>query len=376
MNLIKIFIIKLMGFISDFKDLNDFFNEEDYSNQVTFYSETANDWQHQSEIIKELIKKTNFKILYICSDKSDYGLKFKEKNFKSYLVNNKYLLTWLFKNIKSKVMLMTLPDLNQYYLKRSKYLVHYIYIPHSLSSLHSIYRKGAFDYFDTLFCAGPHHVEEARKIEEIYKLKKKFLIEFGYSKIDYLINNYKNFKYKNNDQINFLIAPTWGDNCIINNGKIIDVMDHIKSLGHNMILRPHPITVRKSSNIVNNIISRYKNYPNFIYQPSTDNNQTLFESDVLISDWSGVAFEFAFALKKPVLFVDTFRKIKNIDYDKIGMESFEFYARKMVGEFFDTNKKYNLKNINTVNNEQIAKSIFALGESSDVACKYISNLMK
>ena len=30
--------------------------------------------------------------------------------------------------------------------------------------------------------------------------------------------------------------------------------------------------------------------------------------------------EFAFGLKKPVLFVDTPRKIKNIDYDKIGME--------------------------------------------------------
>ena len=55
---------------------------------------------------------------------------------------------------------------NQYYLKRSKYSVHYIYVPHSLSSLHSIYRKGAFDYFDTLFCVGPHHVKEARKLEE------------------------------------------------------------------------------------------------------------------------------------------------------------------------------------------------------------------
>jgi YidC/Oxa1 family membrane protein insertase len=365
-----------MSFFEDFKNLNKYFNERDYSDQVTFYSETSNDWQHLSGIVKELINKTNFKILYVCSDKNDYGLNFKERNFNSYLINNKYLLTWLFKNIKSKVMLMTLPDLNQYYLKRSKYLVHYIYIPHSLSSLHSIYRKGAFDYFDTLFCVGPHHVEEAKKIEEIYKLKKKILIEFGYCKIDSLINCYKNFKKNEDNKITFLIAPTWGDSCIINSGKVIKVMDHIKSLGHNIILRPHPITVRESNDIINKIISRYENYPNFIYQPSTDNNQTLFESDVLISDWSGVAFEFAFGLKKPVLFVDTSRKIKNIDFNKIGIESFEFYAREMVGEFFDTNKIYTLNNINTVNENQIKKSIFSLGKSADVACEYISKLMK
>ena len=365
-----------MGFFTDFKNLNEYFNEQDYSNQVTFYSETAYNWQHLSEIIKKLIKKTSFKILYICSDKNDYGLNFKEKNFNSYLITNKHLLTWLFKNIKTKVMLMTLPDLNQYYLKRSKHLVHYIYVPHTLSSLHSIYRKGAFDYFDTLFCVGPHHVKEARKIEEIYNLKQKNLIEFGYSKIDSLINSYKNFKKKKDNKINFLIAPTWGDNCIINNGKVIEVMDHIKLLGHNIILRPHPITVRESNDIINKIISRYKDYRNFIYQPSTDNNQTLFESDVLVSDWSGVAFEFAFGLKKPVLFVDTSRKIKNIDYNKIGIESFEFYAREMVGEFFDTNKTYTLNNINTVNDDKIARSVFSLGKSAEVACQYISKLMK
>tara|TARA_B110000027_G_C16119011_1_gene301728 strand:+ start:2218 stop:3315 length:1098 start_codon:yes stop_codon:yes gene_type:complete len=365
-----------MSFFEDFKNLNKYFNEHNYSDQITFYSETANDWQHLSGIVKELINKTNFKILYVCSDKNDHGLNFKEKNFNSYLINNKHLLIWFFKNIKSKVMLMTLPDLNQYYLKRSKYLVHYIYIPHSLSSLHSIYRKGAFDYFDTLFCVGPHHVQEAKKIEEIYKLKKKFLIEFGYSKIDSLIASYKNFKKNENNKINFLIAPTWGDNCIINNGKVIKVMDHIKSLGHNIILRPHPITVRDSSDIINKIISRYENYSNFTYQPSTDNNQTLMESDVLVSDWSGVAFEFAFGLKKPVLFVDTLRKIRNIDYDRIGIESFEFYAREIVGEFFNTDKIYTLNNMNTVNDNQITKSIFSLGKSADVACEYISKLMR
>jgi len=365
-----------MNFISDLKNLNKFFDEKDFSNQVTFYSETSNDWQHLSEIIKTLTAKTNFKILYICSDKNDLGLKFKNSNFNSYLIRNQYLLAWLFENIKSKVMLMTLPDLNQYYLKRSKNLVHYIYVPHSLSSLHSIYRKGAFDYFDTLFCVGPHHIKEARKIEEIYNLKKKKLIEFGYSKIDFLIKNFKKFNQKKSDKINFLIAPTWGENSIINNRKVIDVMDHIKLLGYQMVLRPHPITVKQSSDIIFEIVSRYEGYKNFIYQPNTDNNQLLFESDIMVSDWSGIAFEFAFGLRKPVLFIDTSKKIKNIEYNKIGIEPFEHYARGIVGEFFDKNKQYTLNNIKTVDNDDVRKNIFSLGKSSDVACEYISKLMR
>lgn len=365
-----------MTFFSDLKNLNKFFEEKDFSNQVVFYSETSNDWQHLSEIIKALTKKTSFKILYVCSDRKDIGLNFKSENFFSYLITNQHLLAWMFKNVKSKVMLMTLPDLNQYYLKRSKNLVHYIYVPHSLSSLHSIYRKGAFDYFDTLFCVGPHHIKEARRIEQVYNLKKKRLIEFGYPKIDVLIDSFKNFNKKKDDKLNFLIAPTWGDSSIINNGKVIDVMDYIKFHGHKMVLRPHPITVEKSKDIINKIISRYQDYKDFFYQPNTDNNQSLFDSDILVSDWSGVAFEFAFGLRKPVLFVDTSKKIMNTEYSKIGIEPFEHYARKIIGEFFDKNKEYTLKNINKVDDNDVNRNIFSLGKSAEVASEYISKIMK
>ena len=58
------------------------------------------------------------------------------------------------------------------------------------------------------------------------------------------------------------------------------------------------------------------------------------------------------------------------------IEAFEFSAREMVGEFFDSNKIYNLKNINTVDDIQIKENIYSIGNSVDVACKYISKLMK
>jgi len=238
-----------MRFFEDFKNLNYYFSEENENKEITFYSESANDWQHLSGIIDELVNTTSLNILYVASDSNDQGLKYKNNKFRAYKITNSYLLSWLFKNVKTKIMIMTLPDLNQYYLKRSKNLVHYIYVPHSLSSLHSIYRKGAFDFFDTLFCSGPHHIKEARILEKIYNLKPKKLVKFGYGKIDILKNNNK-INYNKTNKINFLIAPSWGSDCIIENKKIFNIIDHLIEQGHNVTLRPHPITIKKSSNII------------------------------------------------------------------------------------------------------------------------------
>ena len=85
--------------------------------------------------------------------------------------------TILFKILKAGIMIMTMPDLEVYNIKRSIYSVHYLYVNHSMVSMHMIYRKGAFDHFDTLFCVGPHHVREIRETEKTYGLKPKKLIK-------------------------------------------------------------------------------------------------------------------------------------------------------------------------------------------------------
>ena len=45
----------------------------------------------------------------------------------------------------------------------------------SLVSLHTIYRDGAFDYFDTVFCGGPHHNKEVREIEKVKTCQRKII---------------------------------------------------------------------------------------------------------------------------------------------------------------------------------------------------------
>ena len=87
----------------------------------------------------------------------------------------------MFPFVKTKTLVMTMADLNQFHVKRSTNPVNHIYMFHAINSVHLQYNQGAFDYYDTIFCVGPHHVEEIRKTEEVYNLPSKALVEVGYS---------------------------------------------------------------------------------------------------------------------------------------------------------------------------------------------------
>ena len=79
-----------------------------------------------------------------------------------------------------------------------------------------VFRKKAFNHFDTFFCVGPHHNIEIKETEKIYKLNKIQTFNFGYYKIDKLLSKKRIIKDKTyiNKKI-VIIAPSWGKNCIL-----------------------------------------------------------------------------------------------------------------------------------------------------------------
>ena len=54
-----------------------------------------------------------------------------------------------------------------------------------------------------------------------------------------------------------------------------------------------------------------------MYNPKIESIQNYFDNDILISDWSGSAFEFAFGTLRPVIFLDLPKKINNESYIKL-----------------------------------------------------------
>ena len=151
----------------------EFMQLPDDMRKVVFYSEGKSYWPLFKGLVEGIIDHSDLNVCYITSGKDDPGNEYNHNQFSAFITDDGYVRNWLFENMKAKILIMTMPDLNQYQLKKSKYTIHYIYIQHALMSLHMVYRQGAFDWFDTVFCSGPHHINELRCLEEKYKLPQK-----------------------------------------------------------------------------------------------------------------------------------------------------------------------------------------------------------
>lgn len=323
-----------MRFITYLNNLIRLFQLPKAHRQVVFYSEGKNYWTHLESLVNELLNTTEINVCYISSGSDDPGLQVQHPRYKAFITDEGFFRNWLFANIETEVLVMTMPDLHQFQVKRSKYPVHYIYVQHSLVSLHMAYRKGAFDYFDTIFCAGPHHYEEVRAMETKYNLPGKNLVKYGYPRLDSIKAEYKNSLAelkRDKNTLHALLAPSWGSNGTIESGLGLKVVDNLIKRNIKITLRPHPQTVKFARKKVMEIIDKYKSNALFDYEFNMSTQTSLLKSDFMISDWSGAALDYALALNKPVVFLDVPKKINNPDYHSLGIEPIEERLRNTIG---------------------------------------------
>ena len=105
----------------------------------------------------------------------------------------------------------------------------------------------------------------------------------------------------------------------------------VKGKDYNIIVRPHPQHVRHMPERMEQLKQRYAEYTNIEIQTDFSSNDTIFMADAIVTDWSGIAYEYAFATLKPVLFVDTPMKIMNPDYKELPIEPFNIWLREKIG---------------------------------------------
>ena len=311
------------------------FNQLDLDERsIVFYSESSVIlYPYVEEIINELEKRDQ-KICYVTSSKNDPVLKNKE--IKTFYIGDGSARTKFFLELKAWVLIMTMPDLDTYYIKRSKtFPVNYIYLFHSMNSTHMEFQKGAFDHFDTIFCVGQHQIQEIRATEQLYNLKQKKLVECGYGLLDKLLksrpsHSQENFLSKNNKK-KILIAPSWGKQNLLETVGI-DLVKILLDAGYHVTVRPHPMTIKKSPKLIKQIKEKFEKNPDFLLDTNTSSFEQLFSSYALITDWSGIGHEYAFVCERPVIYVDVPKKARNKKYDKIGFVPLEISIRSKIGE--------------------------------------------
>lgn len=85
-------------------------------------------------------------------------------------------------------------------------------------------------------------------------------------------------------------------------GRIIDTL---LATGYHIIIRPHPQSFRSEQDMMAKLMRAYPDSPQLEWNRDADNYDVLRRSDILISDFSGVIFDFSLVYDKPVIYTDT-----------------------------------------------------------------------
>ena len=376
-----------LNFGEEWKELKKIEKLKDKERSIVFYAENEASMNHFRLLISELTEEKNLQICYVTSVKNDPIFSSKNKNINTFYIGDGITRTKFFLTLKAKILIMDMPDLQTFHIKRSKvYPVHYVYIFHSMFSTHSYLRKGALDNYDTIFCVGKHHEKEIRATEERYGLKEKKLIKYGFGRLDTLLQEKQKFQNTyTKDKNLILITPTYGEKNLLQTcGK--ELIEILLKADFTVMLRPHYRIFKDSKKLINSIIENFGNHNNFILEKGVIPSDKFHNSKCLISDWSGISLEYAFTFERPVVLIDTPKKILNPDSGDITMEPIEISIREKIGHVVSTNNLEkipeiikNLENENLLS-EQIRKirseTVYNIGNSAKIGAEIIEKIYK
>lgn len=352
-------------------DYKKFFSVKDM--KLMIYSEQNGFYKYYAGMIDYICEKSNIDIHYVTSDPDDNIFKDSRAQIHPYFIGDDKYLIPLFMKLDCDMCIMTMPDLEKYHIKRSKIRsdIEYVYISHNMGGNNLTMRKGALDWYDTVFCTCSYDVSEIQETEELYGLKRKTIVEAGYPLLDSMLEEYNNITKKSNKKPLILIAPSWQPENIIENG-VDTLLETLKNKEFDIILRPHPQAVRHTPEKFELLKKRYEG-TNITVETDFSSNTSVMNADVMITDWSGICWEYAFTTLRPVLFVNTPMKIMNKDYDKIATVPMCIELRNVIGRALELSE---LENSGKIIDEFIENKEKYAETIRDIREKYIFNVGK
>lgn len=355
---------------------------------LVFYSEGNGFYKYFKGIIEYILEHTNITIHYITSDYNDniFNLEKENPKIKAYYIDEKRLITLMMK-MDADVVVMTMPDLQNFHIKRS-YLrddIEYIYIPHGLDSLNLTMRTASTNAYNTVFVTGKHQKDEMIETNKLYNLENRKIFEWGYSLLDDMLENYHPKKISS-DIKNILIAPSWQKDNIVDLC-LDDILNNLKDTNYKITVRPHPQQVKHMKEKFEQMKADFKDNKNITIETDFSSSDSIFNADVMITDWSAIAYEYAYTTKKPVIFIDTPMKVMNPEYKKINVEPFNIWCRNIIGEVVKVDQINKINDVikTTLENEdkykeEITKllnsNVYNLGSSSEKGATYIIKIIQ
>ena len=282
--------------------------------QVALFSEGKNYWYTYKPIVEKLIDK-KIPFIYYTMDFEDPALRIDNKFMHSKYVGSGNRGFAKIGSLKTKLLITTTPNIGcpEYPLRRPSKVKKLCHVWHSICDS-SCYHLGALDHYDVALTVGKWVEEPLRTIEQIRKIKTKEIIPVGLPYFDLLksiydrrITEQAEVKTFNSDQNNkpkvILLAPSWGaKSCLRTYGT--EFIHKAIENGYQIILRPHPQTLKVEGEFLKKLQNEFKYTSQVKFDFNPDATDSMMKSDMMISDKSGVRFDYALIYEKPVLTLD------------------------------------------------------------------------
>ena len=202
--------------------------------------------------------------------------------------------------------LSTTPGLDVLQWKRSKFVDKYVHVFHAIDDA-TMYRMFGLDYYDSVLLNSKLQEGPIRKLEELRSLPAKETVVVGSTQMDMMARRAasegQNDRKEQDNKV-VLCAPTWGPSSILNRfGE--EFLNSLVKTGYKIIVRPHPQSKTSDPELLEDLQKKFPENDNFEWNFDNDNFEVLRSADIMISDFSGVIFEYAFIFDKPIIYADT-----------------------------------------------------------------------
>lgn len=269
---------------------------------LVIFSEGGRYWPVFEPIVLEL-ERRGLKASFLTSDKADPALGRPDgSSVKARYIGSGNMAYARLNMLEADTVLMTTPGLDVYQLKRSRKVRRYVHILHAVDDASS-YRLFGLDYFDAVLLTGEHQKASIRRLEELRNLLAKDLEVVGCTYLDGYSSKLDEISrsVKREPGTTVLVAPSWGPSGLLSRYGM-ELLGPLARSGLRLIVRPHPQSLETETAVVDGLRAALAAYPNVSWDTEHENLKALARADILISDFSGVAFDYAFLFGGPILY--------------------------------------------------------------------------
>ena len=269
---------------------------------LTIFSDDKRYWTTFRPLC-DLFEKRMIPLVYWTCSPDDPALKAEYEYVKAECIGEINRAVTRLNVMKADICIATTPGLDVYQWKRSKDCSYYIHLLHAVGDP-ALYRMFGLDYYDAVLLTGPFQEGQQRRLEEVRGIPAKDLEITGLIYMDELLERRKKIPSSPKDRITVLLAPSWGESCIFRRYGA-RIIESLRDTGYRIIIRPHPQSLISDKEALEPLQEKYPNSEDISWNYDADNFDVLNEADIMISDYSGVIFDYALVFDRPVIYADT-----------------------------------------------------------------------